>query len=278
MMPVVTPALALIIFAAGTIAGGLGALLGLGGGIFLVPFLNLGLNFPFTAAAAISLTTVIATSSSVSAARAGKHLINLRLGMVLEVATAAGSLLGGLTAQMLPQSTLQILFGIMSAIVGVIMIGRIRKRNVILDPSTSPGVLGGRFYEEESGGVVTYQVKRLPVALFASFIAGNVSSLLGVGGGVIKVPVLNAWCGIPMRTAAATSAFMIGVTATAGAVIYYGHGQLIPGLAAAAVLGVQLGTWGGMHFGSRASATWLKVMMAVVLIVVSVLMFARGIR
>jgi uncharacterized membrane protein YfcA len=273
-LPTVTVALALIIFVAGTIAGSLGALLGLGGGIFLVPFLNLGMNFPLQAAAAISLTTVIATSSSVSAARSGKQLINLRLGMVLEVATAAGSLL----AQMLPQSTLQILFGIMSAIVGVIMLGRIRKRNVILDPSIDPGVLGGRFHEEESGGIVTYQVKRLPVALFASFIAGNVSSLLGVGGGVIKVPVLNAWCGIPMRAAAATSAFMIGVTATAGAVIYYGHGQLIPGLAAAAVLGVQLGTWGGMHFGSRASAKWLKVMMAAVLLVVSVLMFARGIR
>ena len=71
------------------------------------------------------------------------------------------------------------------------------------------------------------------------------SSLLGIGGGIIKVPVLNAWCGIPLRAAAATSAFMIGVTATAGATIYYGHGQLEPALAAAAVLGVQLGSWGG---------------------------------
>src|ERR1700686_2460103 len=121
MMPVVTPALALIIFAAGTIAGILGALLGLGGGIFLVPFLNLGLNFPFTAAAAISLTTVIATSSTVSAGRAGKHLINLPVGMVLEVATAPGSLLGGVTAQMLEQKTVQKLFGVASVVVAVIM-------------------------------------------------------------------------------------------------------------------------------------------------------------
>src|SRR5216683_5963900 len=101
-MPAVTPSLALIIFAAGAVAGSLGALLGLGGGVFLVPFLNLGLDFPITAAAAISLTTVIATSSSVSAARSGKQLINLRLGMLLEVATAGGSLLGGITAQLLP--------------------------------------------------------------------------------------------------------------------------------------------------------------------------------
>ena len=277
-MPVVTPALALIIFGAGAVAGGLGALLGIGGGVFLVPFLNLGLNLPFAVAAAISLTTVIATSSSVSAGRSGKQLINIRLGMVLEVATAAGALLGGVTAQMLAQSTVQILFGIVAAAVAVVMLGRLGRRNVILDPSIEPGVLGGRYHEDESGGMVTYRVKRLPVALLASFVAGNLSSLLGIGGGVIKVPALNAWCGVPLRAAAATSAFMIGVTATAGAVIYYGRGQLVPQLAAAAVLGVQLGSWTGMRFGQRASAYWLKVLMAAVLAGVSVLMFARGAR
>lgn len=275
-MPAVTPALALIIFVAGAVAGGLGALLGLGGGIFLVPFLNLGFNFPITTAAAISLTTVIATSSSVSAGRAGKHLINMRLGMLLEVATAAGSLFGGVTAQFLAQSTLQRLFGITAMIVALIMLTRLRRRNVILDPSVDPGVLGGRYFEEESGGTVTYRVKRLPVAVVASFLAGNVSSLLGIGGGIIKVPILNAWCGVPMRAAAATSAFMIGVTATAGAVIYYGRGQIVPVLAAAAVLGVQLGSWGGMKFGQRASVMWLKVLMAGVLVVVSGLMFVRA--
>jgi hypothetical protein len=277
-VPVVTVTLVAIIFVAGTIAGTLGAMLGLGGGIFLVPFLNLAMNFPLQAAAAISLTTVIATSSSVSAGRAGKQLINFRLGMVLEVATAAGSLLGGITAQALKQSTLQILFGSVSAIVAVIMLTRLGRRNVILDSSVQPGVLGGRYHEDESGCTVVYRVKRMPIALFASFLAGNVSSLLGVGGGVIKVPVLNAWCGIPMRAAAATSAFMIGVTATAGAVIYYGRGQLIPGLAAAAVLGVQLGSWAGMHAARRASAKWLKVMMAAVLVIVSIMMFARALR
>jgi uncharacterized membrane protein YfcA len=277
-MPIVTPALALIIFGAGAVAGGLGALLGIGGGVFLVPFLNLGLNFPFTVAAAISLTTVIATSSSVSAGRTGKQLINIRLGMVLEVATAAGSLLGGVTAQMVAQATLQKLFGIVASIVAMMMLSRLNRRNVILDPSADTGLLGGRYYEEESGGTVTYRVKRLPVALVASFIAGNVSSFLGIGGGVIKVPVLNAWCGVPLRAAAATSAFMIGVTAAAGAIIYYGHGQLVPALAAAAVLGVQLGSWSGMRFGARASAKWLKLLMAVVLFTVSALMFVRGTR
>jgi uncharacterized membrane protein YfcA len=276
MMPVVTPALAAIIFGAGVAAGSLGGLLGIGGGVFLVPFLNLGLGLPFPVAAAISLATVIATSSSVSAGRSVKQLINLRLGMLLEVATAGGSLLGGITAQLVPPAILQKLFGFVAAIVALTMMSRLNRRNVILDPSAEPGGLGGRFYEEESGGTVTYRIKRLPVALIASFAAGNLSSLLGIGGGVIKVPVLNAWCGVPLRAAAATSAFMIGVTATAGAVIYYGYGQLVPGLAAAAVLGVQLGSWGGMRFGARASAKWLKVLMAVVLVFVAILMFARS--
>jgi uncharacterized membrane protein YfcA len=275
-VPPVTPALALIIFVAGVVAGGLGALLGLGGGIFLVPFLNLGFNFPITKAAAISLTTVIATSSSVSAGRAGKQLINMRLGMLLEVATAAGSLFGGVTVQFLSQSTLQRLFGFVAIVVAAIMITRVKRRNVILDPTIDPGVLGGRFHEEESGGTVVYRVNRLPVAIVASFLAGNVSSLLGIGGGIIKVPVLNAWCGVPVRVAAATSAFMIGVTATAGAVLYYGRGEIVPVLAAAAVLGVQLGSWGGMKFGQRASAMWLKVLMAAILVIVSGLMFVRA--
>ena len=275
-MPVVTATLALIIFAAGTIAGSLGALLGLGGGVFLVPFLNLILGFPFSVAAAISLTTVIATSSTVSAGRAGKQLINMKLGMLLEVATAAGSFLGGVTAQFVSQSALQRLFGVVAVIVALIMLSRLRRRNVILDPAADPGILGGRYYEAESGGVVTYQVKRLPLAIAASFVAGNVSSLLGIGGGIIKVPVLNAWCGIPLRAAAATSAFMIGVTATAGAIIYYGHGQLEPALAAAAVLGVQLGSWGGLRFGAAASAKWLKILMAALLFIVSAMMFSRG--
>ena len=275
-MPAVTATLALIIFVVGVASGSLGALLGLGGGVFLVPFLNLVLGFPFSVAAAISLTTVIATSSSVSASRTGQQLINMKLGMLLEVATAAGSFLGGVTAQLIAQSVLQKLFGVVAAIVAVIMLTRLRRRNVILDPSVEPGVLGGRYFEHESGAVVTYRVKRLPVAVTASFIAGNVSSLLGIGGGIIKVPVLNAWCGVPLRAAAATSAFMIGVTATAGATIYYGRGQLEPTLAATAVLGVQLGSWAGMRFGAAASAKWLKILMAGLLFILAVVMFMRG--
>ena len=276
-MPPITALLVFIIFAAGVVAGGLGGVLGLGGGVFLVPFLHLALGFPLRSAAAISLATVIATSSTATAGRAGKHLINLRFGMVLEVATVAGGLAGGLTAQLFAESTLERLFGVMAIVVAVVVLSRLNRRNV-LHASVDPGRLGGAFYEAESGGMVTYRIKRLPAALAASFLAGNVSSLLGLGGGIIKVPVLNAWCGMPMRAAAATSAFMIGVTATGGAIIYFGRGDL-PALAAApAVLGVRLGSAVGLRWSQRASARWLKMLMAGILVVVGVVMFIRSAR
>ena len=275
-MIAVTPALTLWILGAGVLAGAFGATLGLGGGIFLVPFLNLVLGFPIGVAAAISLTTVIATSSSVSAARMGQRLINLRLGMTLEVATAAGSLLGGITAQLLSESTVRRMFAATMAIIAILMLRTLNQRSTIAGAAVDPGLLGGSFDDPQSGGMVSYRVRRLPLALVTSFVAGNVSSLLGIGGGVIKVPVLNAWCGVPLRAAAATSAFMIGVTATAGAIIYYGTGQLVPALAAAAVLGVQGGSWLGLRIGEHASNRSLKIFMGLFMLVVAAVMAFRS--
>ena len=277
-MPVVTPALVAVILAAGTLAGGMGAMLGIGGGIFLVPFLTLGMGMPIGAAAAISLTTVIGTSCTVSAGRTGSHLINFRLGMVLEVATAAGSLLGGITAQYMNQHWLERIFAVVTVGVAVMTLLRVNESNAVASDTADCGALGGRYLERDCGSIVSYRVKRLPVALFASFIAGNVSSLLGIGGGVIKVPVLNAWCGVPLRAAAATSAFMIGVTAAAGAIIYFGNHQLIPARAAAAVLGVQAGSSAGVHLSSQTSNKTLNVLLATVLIAVSASMLYRSAR
>jgi hypothetical protein len=277
-VPDVTLALALVIFSFGAVAGGFGALLGIGGGVFLVPLLHLTLHFPLRTAAAVSLATVIAASSSVSAGRAGGELINLRLGTTLEVATVAGSLLGGITASIFTESALQRLFGIMAIVIAASVFARANRRNVIRDPSIDIGRLGGRFFDAHSGGTVAYRVTRLPLALVTSFVAGNLSSLLGVGGGVIKVPVLNAWCGVPIRVAAATSALMIGVTAMSGAIIYYGRGDLPPLAAAPAVLGVQLGSWIGLLMSDRASPRSLKALLGTVLLALSTLMLAKSIR
>jgi uncharacterized membrane protein YfcA len=257
--------------AGGALAGALGTLLGIGGGIFLVPFLTLGLGLPIRQALAASLVTVIATSTAVSAG-SSRHLINERLGLLLEVATVTGSLVGGITAVMLSPEALHVIFGCATLAIACVMVARLHTRNVILDTSIDPGVLGGRFHDEETGREVVYRVRRLPLAIVGSFVAGNLSTLLGVGGGVMKVPLLNAFCGVPMRPAAATSAFMIGVTASSGAVIYFGRGDLVPLLAAAAVIGVRLGASVGMRFSAGVPAVRLKQLMAGVLIVVAILM------
>jgi uncharacterized protein len=265
---------AVVVASAGAVAGALGALLGIGGGVFLVPFLVLGLQIPFTVAAGISLTTVIATSSTVAANAVGRQLINLRLGMLLEVATATGGLLGGVTAQMLSPLVLQRFFSIVTATIGVLTLARASKRN-ILDRTADPGRWGGRFFDEDTGRIVVYRLRRLPLAMVGSFVAGNVSTLLGIGGGTIKVPLLTTWCGIPIRAAAATSAFMIGVTATSGALVYYGQGAIIPGYAAAAVLGVRLGSSFGQNLAAKLPARRLRLLLAVVLLLVAASMAWR---
>ncbi len=259
----------------GTLTGVLGAMLGLGGGVFLVPLLVLVLDLPIRTAIGISLTTVIATSSAVSSRTAGQGLINLRLGMVLEVATAAGGLLGGLTAQFLSERTLVLLFATVTTLVAAALFTRLERRNVLANPTIDPGRLGGRFHDEESGGTVVYRVKRLPLAFAGSFVAGNLSSLLGIGGGVLKVPILNIWCGVPMRVAAATSALMIGVTAVTAVPIYFAHGEIVPALAAAAVLGVLLGSRAGFTFSGRVRIRSLKLLLAVILLLVSAMLLLR---
>jgi uncharacterized membrane protein YfcA len=221
--------------------------------------------------------TVIATSSAVSAGTAGRQVINLRLGMLLEIASTIGGLVAGITVGRLSEHTLNVMFGVVTAAISLIMLSRLEKRNV-LATDADPGRLGGRYYEQESGREVVYQVKRLPLGLFAALLAGAVSAGFGIGGGILKVPVLNAWCGVPMRAAAATSALMIGVTAVASVPIQYSLGYVQPPLAAAAVLGVLDGSRVGFWFGIRARAKWLKLLMAGVLATVAVIYLVKGLR
>ena len=112
--------------------------------------------------------------------------------------------------------------------------------------------------------------------MFASLLAGMVSGTLGIGGGILKVPILNAWCGVPLRAAAATSALMIGVTAVSSVPLFYARGEINPPIAAAAVLGVLAGSRAGFWLGGRARAKWLKLLMALVLIAVSLVYFRRA--
>ena len=256
--------------AAGALAGGIGSMLGLGGGVFLVPFLNAALGFPLNVASGVGLMTVIATSSVVARGQIRKGIVNLRLGMLLQIAAAAGGYFGGTVARRVPEHLLELTFAGVTATIAAIMLSRLDTRNVILDTSRDPGRLGGRYFDKESRQDVVYRTRRVPLAVAVSLVGGSISGLLGLGGGILQVPALNAWCGVPLRAAAATSAVMIGITAAASAPLYYVHGDIIPPLAAAAVLGTFVGSRAGLWFGGHARAKWLKLLMAAVLGFVSV--------
>ena len=262
----------LITMCVGAFAGGVGALLGLGGGVMLVPFLNKGLGLTMDQATGISVVTIIATSSAASAAKGRLQFVNLRLGMVLEVFTTTGGVFGLWLFGKAQDRLKEQLFAVTLVAIALVVISRLDKRNVIKDPHMDVGLLGGRFEEAESGGVVAYRVRRPIVAFAASFVAGIVSNF-GLGGGIVKVPALNTWCGVPIRAAAATSALMLAATALIVAADRFAHGQIIPELAAAAVLGVLLGSQAGIAIQHRTKAKTHKLVLVALLLIVAAIYF-----
>jgi uncharacterized membrane protein YfcA len=262
----------LFTFLAGIVAGSLGALLGLGGGIFLVPFLNIGLKIPVAQAMAISLVTVIATSNFVSLASGGRKFANVRLAMVLQLVSAIGAIAGTYVVTYITERrTREQIFGATALLVTAVMLSRLNHRNVLPATVEDVGVLGGRLEDPETGSVVSYRLKRMPLALGVAGGAGVISTLAGVGGGVLMVPALNSWCGVPMRVAAGTSAVILGVTAIPGVIDNYARGYFtMPLLAAGAVLGVLAGSRLGFWVSPRLKVRSLKLLMAGVLALVAV--------
>jgi uncharacterized membrane protein YfcA len=203
------PALDLLLYGGtGALTGMIGALLGLGGGVFLVPLLALGFHLEPRTAVAASLVAVIASSSSTTLVNMKRGLVNIPLAFTLLLTTSLGSLGGGVIAEHITTRTLYAVFASTLFVVAIIVTSRSGTRNVIDDATLDVGTLGGRVIE--NGKTLSYRMKRQPLAMTISLVAGAISGLLGVGGGVIQVPVLNSFCGIPIRVAAATSAFMIG--------------------------------------------------------------------
>jgi uncharacterized membrane protein YfcA len=270
--------LVLFVMALGAAAGGVGAVLGLGGGVFLVPLLTWLLGLPVQQAAGVSLMTVIATSGAVSTSASGRDLVNLRLGMLLMLFAALGGLFGGLTAQHLGERALTLIFAITTGLVCAITLSRLDRVNVLESGEAEPNRFGGRFYDADRQRYVVYRLRRLPLAMLVSLVAGNVSGLLGVGGGILQVPALNAWCGVPIRVAAATSAFLIGITALASAPIYFAHGDIDAHFAAAAVLGVLGGSRLGLRVSRAQRSRDIKLLLAGMVGLVSLLMFIRVLR
>lgn len=250
--------IAALLFATGVGAGTLGALLGVGGGIVLVPVLSLAFGVPLQHAVAVSLACVIASSSGAAAAYVRDHRIDVRLGMKLEIFTVAGALAGAFVAPHLPKAAIEILFGLM-----VIPVARSLLRPT---PTEDVARVEGRAVE----------VRNLPLGYAASFGAGTMSAVLGIGGGPIKVPVMTLLLGVPFKVATATSNFMIGVTAAASVFVYLSRGLLDLSIAVPTVLGVIAGATVGARLMPHVPTRLLKKIFAVVLGVVGAQMLAKG--
>jgi uncharacterized protein len=265
---------ALLIFSIGLVVGGLGSMLGIGGGVLLIPLLTGLFGIGIKTAIGASIVSVIATSSAAGAVYLGRGLTHSRLAMVLEVATTAGALAGGITAVLVSPRLLSFLFSCLL----VYVIYSMRNLTSQEGQATPTGVLDTTYTDPLTGEVMTYGVRRLPLGLGASFLAGNVSGLLGIGGGIIKVPIMTLVMGLPMRASIATSNFMIGITAAASAVIYYQHGYVDPSIAIPTALGVLLGARTGTIIGGRVRGKRLKLIFQAVLIVFALQMFVETIR
>lgn len=233
----------------GMFAGGLGALLGIGGGLIIIPILTLYFGVPIHQAIGTSLCCVIATSSGAAARYVEHHLTDIRLGMTLELATTIAAVGGSVIAALMKRETLAVLFAILLIYAGAAML---RKKR-------------GASHGDEAAQVGGYKVKRLPLGLAAAGGAGMVSGLLGVGGGPIKVPVMYLILGIPFKVATATSNFMIGVTAAASAFIYFSRGDVPLMVAAPTAVGVFFGAGIGTHIMRRTPSRWLIILFSVVM-------------
>lgn len=249
----------LLMLAGGAAAGLFGSLLGLGGGILIVPLLTLGFGRPLREAVAVSLVCVIATSSAAAGAYLRSRVANLRLGTVLTLFTTIGAFAGGIIAFLVPERLLTGLFAAMLAYVAVSMVRRPASPPAIAgDPAPVPDAIAGLSTPD-------YQVRRLVPASAASVGAGVMSALLGVGGGVINVPTMHLIMGAPLRVAAATSNLMIGATAVASAIIYLARGAVDPYIAGLTVVGVFAGATLGSRIAPRVDVRVLRWLFVVVL-------------
>ena len=246
----------------GLVAGLFGSLLGLGGGVLIIPLLTLVFGVPMKEAIVTSLICVIATSCGAASLYVKKHLADIRLGMTLELATTIGAIVGGLVAGIIKPDVLAILFSLILFYIALSMVRKRVKENLEGNPSAQKD----------------YRILNLPLGMGASFFAGNISGLLGVGGGVIKVPVMYLKMGIPLRIATATSNFMIGVTATAGAFVYYARGEVNLLVSGATMIGVFFGALIGSRILHLIKMEYLKKAFIIVLLYLSVEMLFKGLH
>jgi uncharacterized membrane protein YfcA len=264
----------------GSIAAGLlGSIVGLGGGVIMIPILTILLDVDIHYAVGASIISVIATSSGAAASYVKDKMTNLRIGMFLELATTTGAIVGAVVAVYLSSEALEALFGIillLSLIPLVRKIGEeIPPKQELVGMAKALSLTGE--YRERNGEVVTYNAANPKAGLSGMFVAGLVSGLLGIGSGTFKVISMDVLMKLPMKVSTTTSNFMIGVTAAASAGIYYLRGDLNPFIAAPVALGILGGSLLGTRLLLRAKNASVRKLFAVILAVSSIEMILRAV-
>jgi uncharacterized membrane protein YfcA len=268
----------LILIAISIFAGFLGSLLGLGGGIIIVPTLTLGFGVDIRYAIAASLISIIATSSGAAASFLKDNLTNLRLAVLLEVGTVAGAMTGFIISQYVNAPFLYILFGGFLMFSALMMLKRKGDPISEIDHPWSESLkLAGNFTNEK-GQIVHYKVANVPLGLFAMYFAGALSALLGIGSGIFKVLAMDGAMKLPLKVSSATSNFMIGVTASASAGAFFLRGDIRPEIACPVSLGIIIGSWIGAKMMPKMPAATIKKVFVGVLFIVSIQMIMKGFK
>jgi len=268
----------LLVFGGSVAAGLLGSLTGLGGGAVIIPLLVLVLGVDLRYAIGASLVAVIATSSGAAAAFIREGYTNIRLGMLLEVATTVGAIAGAWIAKDTP-------LGVIAAVFGGVLLWT--AYSTLRPPVSHPDpvgdgskTLGARLRLDSTyptpKGMETYKVHAVPAGFGVMFLAGVLSALVGVGSGVVKVYAMDRLMRIPFKVSTTTSNFMIGVTAAASAGIYLHRGQIEPGLAMPVALGALLGSFVGARLLARMRVRTLRIIFALLVAVAGLQMIYRG--
>lgn len=265
---------AIVMIGGGIAAGLFGSLVGLGGGILIVPLLTLVFDLPLLTAIGVSLVCVIVTSGAAAGVYLERRVANLRLGMTLELFTAVGALGGATIAFLIPERVLAALFGGLLAYVAVTMV---RRREPADDPGSLVADEPAASTFAASLSAPGYRVRNVGPGAVGSVFAGVVSALLGIGGGTVKVPVMHVLMGVPLRVATATSNLMIGITASAGAIVYLLRGGIDPYVAAPTAVGVFLGASLGSRVAHRIDLRLLRLLFVVVLVYTAWQMLQRAV-
>ena len=265
-------------------AGFLGSLVGLGGGIIITPALTILFGFDIKYAIGASIVAVIATSSGSAIAFVKDHVSNMRVGMLLEVFTTAGGVVGALMAGVFSSKLLYIFFSLillnsfygMLKKTGLIIKLKKEEEKVENDKYAEKYKLNSTYYDKATGETVKYNVTNVPQGSLVMFGAGFASGLLGIGSGAFKVVALDTYMKLPIKVSTATSNFMMGVTATASALIYFFNGTINPVVAAPIAIGTLIGSRTGAKVMQRLDAKYIRYIFLPILLFTIINMFLKG--